>query len=295
MRDIGNSILITRVNSQNYTLTMCIDHIQGSIPADMTSEVIDHISDRFGSPNTLELKSKDELNRYGRYNRLLIWDNGACKLWYDHTLQRCDSLHNGRVCLVFHATALQQLSLSKQMKFHRYLSLFDFKCTRYDIALDDYSFTLNPAMIAEQAELGNFARFKKHEIMTDDFGAVTVAFGSRGRNGAGKYIRCYDKEHLSDGEIPAYRMELELSGDRSANAFRILCEANPNKLGPMFVKWLTKSICFYDRQSKPKVKELSRLKELEWWSSITTILSGDSYIGSVDSSNGIENRLIWVG
>jgi hypothetical protein len=99
--------------------------------------------------------------------------------------------------------------------------------------LDDFSRRLSPSWVADRFlanELIGFCspgitRGKSiREYYRTPFGGEPLAadsfyIGNRGRSGSGKFLRAYDKELQSNGEIPSYRLELEFSDRYSRQAF----------------------------------------------------------------------------
>lgn len=96
---------------------------------------------------------------------------------------------------------------------------FVLNVTRIDIYFDDYRKTLSAESIHLLAEEGFVSGFRKCRLVSEGYvgnkPGQTVYFGSRGKQGSGKYLRFYDKSVESKGEIDAYRMECEFSGEKA--------------------------------------------------------------------------------
>ena|SRR4028118_300417 len=107
--------------------------------------------------------------------------------------------------------------------FRRLHDDFKFQCSRLDMYIDDYKKRVSAEDIFGYYKNGQLFGFRAHHYHTSgaskELSGSSIMFGKRGKAGAGKYLRCYDKEAESGGKIKAFRFELELSGKRSRQHF----------------------------------------------------------------------------
>lgn len=148
---------------------------------------------------------------------------------------------------------------------------YDFRATRFDIALDDYTKRITPREVAAIACDRNFALASNYQVLLSgnrghQRQGFTVYFGSKKSE---KLTRYYDKEFESDGEIKSYRWELQLRDHRAHEAFCKYTDIESadwaSTAAPMLGGFVAGGIDFVDRSSGAR---LSRLKRLDWWQGI---------------------------
>jgi len=291
-------ILTGRVNSQIIEKkVLSVDWLQGTVPDCLLFELVKYVVE------LLNLKPIHNEYSFNRYDCSYAWETHGVYVLYDSNDTRSKKLHAGRITLVMPATALSSFDEETLFRLHKdFEKEFDFHCSRYDIAFDDYDKIISPSLVAEQAKLGNVTGYRKFEHRTgkcnigkpDTSAGETCTFGSRGRNGSGKYLRFYDKEKESNGEIPAYRMELEMSKDIARQGFDLVCKSdNINTM----VRWLGEllfgSIDFVDRQLNPTEKNIDRLSRLHWWQKIIAEY-GQYKLRNTRKIKTIETAIDWV-
>lgn len=137
----------------------------------------------------------------------------------NESTRRCDAY------LSIKAAVLKTVPINTLHWFFRRLhDDFKFQCSRLDIYIDDYKKRVSAEDIYEHYKAGKLFGFRAHHYHTSgaskDQSASSIMLGKRGKSGAGKYLRCYDKEAESGGKIKAFRFELELSGKRSRQHFK---------------------------------------------------------------------------
>lgn len=98
---------------------------------------------------------------------------------------------------------LAPMTLDERLGIMRFLlASDDWKCTRLDIANDYHGsgITIIPDLIAScmRGELSGAKVFEPHQKYRMEHGQPELAmdmvtFGTRGKNGSGRYVRCYDK------------------------------------------------------------------------------------------------------
>lgn len=185
---------------------------------------------------------------------------------------------------------LDTLSLLQLKKLCLLFLIYDFKATRIDFAIDDYSCPSIETFITH-AELGNFAGFRhrasgsgeqlreaSYQIYCSPYTpennstrrAYTLNFGGRGSD---KKLRIYDKEAESKGKVKATRFEAQFADEQANVRFQHLCKAYLNE--PIeAVQKLIGSLClgaidFIDRA----VDEVrSRCPRFAWWQELIDAL-----------------------
>lgn len=246
-----HSPVIPEINSH---FQLNIDYLRGTIPADRAVDLYWILVDTFGEPVCSELKPQSER---GFYDRLMSWP-GSSEFWYDSPDSMYRNSHKGRYCLTVHSKVLA----GNIARLFRELHQLNYRASRIDVAMDDFSQTMTLEQIHEAVDSGNITGYRRFEILSDKQGSITIAFGRRGRTGSGRYIRAY--EHYPE----VCRLELELSGRRADDLFTKLSNGPPEQWPGIMAESITSSITFIDRRAKPWEKNLCRIKPLAWWSAI---------------------------
>ena len=144
------------------------------------------------------------------------------------------------------------------------------KATRIDCAFDDYEPTKTPTQVWHDCCLHKkYTRFQKCGHITENgsFGTSsdTVTFGTRGKNGGGSYLRYYRKDLESDGDITAFRWEVEFSKLKAQEALFALAKCPDLEcFSALLGAFVGGSIDFVDR----KDRNLSRADRQMWWADI---------------------------
>lgn len=171
------------------------------------------------------------------------------------------------------ATALNSLELFSQKLLVDGLLSLGFRCTRIDVAIDDFSKTVTPSLIFDTFHAGNQKGYvrdphikwissgSKREGGTSN----SVYVGRRGKRGSGKLLRCYDKFMESGGEIDSMRLELEFSGTYSKTLFPYLAQADLDCWSQIMCSFFTGAVDFVDRSFSEVVGDCPRL---DWWQAI---------------------------
>lgn len=168
--------------------------------------------------------------------------------------------------------------------FRHLYSCYGFTPTRLDIALDDYAKTLPFETLVEALHQGNYVRFQDYNIH-QNFGRKggrgwTINLGSRKSD---KYYRYYDKSAESDGEIDAYRLEVELKDYKAKQVWKILMQLagkdetqNLQLYHEMLKEVVIGGIDFRDLGADSNT---TRCPRLAWW---------EEFVEYVNSSGGIQ-------
>ena len=145
-----------------------------------------------------------------------------------------------------------------------------FSFSHLDINIDDYKKRLDIKQMRRAVRKGHFTGFRKKTVKYEELGAddsegLSLAFGRRGRDGAGKRLIFYDKELESNGLIKAIRAELNLYGHLAQQAARHLAYSPLVNWGEIIRSWICSSIDFIRRPKTNDHKALSNCPRLPWW------------------------------
>jgi phage replication initiation protein len=170
-------------------------------------------------------------------------------------------------------------------------------CTRFDIALDDFTKSLwTWDDLKAAARAGNYAGPLQHDIRESakrgESEGMTVYFGSR-RSEA--FYRFYDKSIESDGEVDSYRMELELKRSKAHQAFTAWLEptiGNEEDTIEILRGFLMGNIQFLDRSKDDP--NLDRLDKLPFWAAMVELLGQGVKLSPVRAVPTIERCLEWL-
>lgn len=162
------------------------------------------------------------------------------------------------------------LSAVAPERVHELLGLligkYNFHYSRMDLKLDDYTKTVTPELAYAAYQRGNVSGFRSHHWHSSGSEQKgigrTLELGRRGKFGAGKFLRIYDKFIESAGKIDATRIELELSGEHCRQAATLLASTPFECLGKYIFDMIASSVDFVERDSSGR---LDRSKRLDWW------------------------------
>ncbi len=152
-------------------------------------------------------------------------------------------------------------------------------CARFDVAIDDYSKVLNLDEVKSAQDEGNFAYVETigyHESGErggKDKGK-TITFGSRHSEA---YVRFYDKNVESKGEIDAIRLESEFKDSKAQQLFEQWTSFDFQEDEQLCAKLLAGAalgtVRFCDRSSGDK--NLDRCDDLPWYEKLCdSVVSG---------------------
>jgi hypothetical protein len=176
---------------------------------------------------------------------------------------------------------LSGLSTSRCHNLVSYLSdRLGFRCTRFDIALDDFERRVDAATVVEAIENGHGCRFRNSKVITSRSGrgtpSTTVYMGARR-----KVVRFYDAEAVHG--IPADRWELQLRERRAGSFCRQYVEEfslerykgqdgvldgvrRSADIERFLAAAVVGSVDF--RDSSTGDKNIDRRSRLDWWASL---------------------------
>jgi hypothetical protein len=186
------------------------------------------------------------------------------------------------------SNAGQLLLLHFLTLFRRQVSTL--RCSRLDIALDDYSKQLSPSLFVAAIELGNYSGFRNGDyirnLRRDGF---TVYLGCRQSE---HFVRYYNKYVESGGAIDSYRFESEFKGKKSDFLFNLLCSAPTVEAAhSLLPQIIFGKINFFDEKSK----NLSRNPFCKWWSDFVSAVSSIRVFSpSPPKKTSIESKIGWI-
>jgi len=150
-------------------------------------------------------------------------------------------------------------------------NLLNLKCSRLDLAIDDYSKKLQFQQIEDAIKSQNRSGFRNARTVRNHqrrFGGWTVYLGARQSE---FMVRIYDKYAESKGVIDSYRWEAEIKGDTAKALFPLLLEfpASDKEYQSKLIDYAIGKIKFIN----PIDKNIARCPLLPWWSEWVEFIS----------------------
>lgn len=200
----------------------------------------------------------------GFYECATGWETGGLLAWSDGRPECWLSL-NGDSC--------DLIPPSMQREFCLSLKALGARGTRLDAALDiprDLISMEDVHRAARCDQVDGFRRYKPDREFNMGTGRVlsdTARFGTRGKDGSGRYVRVYDKGLESKGELDVVRLEAELTDDVGAQVFAFLCcSDSQDEFNRMLGEFAAGSIDFVDKSGAHRHRE--RFRRLQWFQRI---------------------------
>lgn len=250
---------------------------------------------RISCPNHYLQSLKDWLNMFftsetaddGRginnYSNRVYWPNGA-SISYDIDPDRSELLHNSKITLDIRGSALDALNDEGLFDLITGLKAFEAKCTRLDLFYDDYTRRILPYQVYAIAKRRDFAGTGyrsdcgvMYRTKTGKLGLSwdQVDFGTRGQNGSGRYLRCYDKWLESKGQFKCVRWEVEHTKLIAEGTYNALANAQDLSVFKTLIgNFVGGSITFVHR--KTGEKNVKRLVVYKFWSEILADIGADA-------------------
>jgi len=266
-----------------------MDWVQGTIPFEKMDLVFSYLTSMCGS--------NPEVYNHGflGYQAAAEWHPYGIKLMWDLDMGN-RMRHGNRILLQIGGTGLGCFPAPSLHQFCRDLCVkFSFKCSRTDLCFDDYEKIIRPQEVTEFANQGSYKGFRKHKPIIErqrsgELLGDSIYFGTRGKNGAGKYLRCYGKDLESDGEVDAVRWEVEFSKER-ANAvfFELAMSADVTEFASKLAMFIGGAIDFIEYNGK----RCDPIDRLAFWEQILDAL-GAAEIRCPQPEQSIETAMEWV-
>jgi DNA relaxase NicK len=214
--------------------------------------------------------------------------DSSCVLGYNWF---ADSPTRGEAIITISGSLLARLSMERCHDFLKTLYELGAHCTRFDIAVDDFTKSyfdyekLDSALAA-----GNFkgARPKSYSCTRDGDGGWKATVGKRGNN---IYRRFYNKAVQSKGAIDAYRYEVEYLNGHAKSIFESFCTLNHEAILDFCSQLLGGAVDFIDRSQSDRA---SRSPRLDWWDDFVSVLGGAIQWSVPRLVRTIEKTIKWV-
>jgi len=203
------------------------------------------------------------------------------KFWFDSPSENSPHAH---LLISLTGKVLGGLPVVKVWELCRFLiEVHQVKFTRVDIALDDYAKSVKYADVAEAAIAGNYAYVKQispyitYERDTTLDNAFTVYIGSIQSD---KFVRFYNKDRESNGEINSYRWEMEAKDESAHKLITDWLEIPGDyfeELSPCFLAGKILGIVEFVYRKKigfAKQKNITRMERYDWWKSFVNSVGG---------------------
>jgi hypothetical protein len=281
-----------KMDVKGHERVLGIDWIQGTVSCEKLPAFYDYLCEITGTePEVFEhgLLCFQRHAVFHPFGIKLAWDVDEKNLQFHNyraILQLC-----GEACGCFPAESLYQFCWDLCTKFA-------FSCTRCDLAFDDFQRIKTPEEVYReccQGEDKKYAGLRRHRFICEERSngektGETLYFGTRGKDGSGKFVRCYDKKLESQGAIDSIRWEVEFSKER-ANAifFKIALSLTFEEFVTHIALFLGGAMDFIDR----KGAHLDRSQRLEFWQKIIDIL-GSASIRNPQPVKTVEKAKAWV-
>lgn len=258
--------------------------LQGSFERIAFDAVLSEFASWFGPP----------AHRGGiwRYSARYSWESGAF-IAYDPTDIDNPSDHFS-ICIP--GSVLLSQDGSALIDLLRTLHRLGFRPTRLDAAFDDYSWIIDPLRVLLTALSGDVSGFRTLGIAgrtcNDGHMGITAAFGTRGKDGGGKYLRVYDKFAESGGVTDCVRWEVEFADEHAKSAFAQLLQADsPEYLATVLSSFVGGCVDFPKRSGRKG--HLDRLPRHSWWLSLKEQM-GHAKTLAYRQETTMERRKEWV-
>ena len=238
-----------------------LDYVAGSFPGDKLTDV------RILVEQVTRSRFSDEYSPVRWFHRCYRTPDSTCL--YSHP--RSPGQNHG--ALVLPGKVLAALSPSDCRFLVIELSLLGFKPTRLDVRIDDFTKTLTPNLVKEAFERHDITGFNlkteatliKNIVRGRSLGE-TIYIGKRGKNGSGKFIRCYTKWIESKGQIDSNRFEIEFTENYAKDLFSVLISMELSSWVEVMIACVTGAVDFIDRQSPDGIrKDVANCPRLTWW------------------------------
>ena len=275
-------------------LTACVDWIQGVGCTDRQQFdfVLGEISNIF--QDVFEIDDKPIFT--GRtFQHCRRSPKGAKVAWnfIDNEVRRGDI--DWWICLP--ATMLRGASTYLLRRFIGFLVDMGFKCTRIDLALDDYTKSLNKADFVTACDNEKHHGFQSYgeqwQVTAKKPKGWTFYMGSFGSD---KLYRLYDKSVESDGEIDAFRLEGQYRDDYAKQIFGFLHTCSNSH--ETFLRTVTNVVCFlidFFEGKRGKEKGKNKFVRSEFWQTFLDFAGAEKIkLGCGRVKSSLDRSITWI-
>lgn len=244
-----------------------------------------------------ESELREDVRGHFGYAHRMEWLSGVSLNFDDPDMVK--SVHRGCVTLDCPGKALDELSPRNLLLLLEFCQRSGGNCTRLDAFFDDFDKVIMPSDFGEIVRRRDFTGLKRWTRIEsgkfDDLLHDEIAFGGRGRKGNGTYLRIYDKNLESDGDIDSVRYEVEFTRKKAAKAQKMLVQANRDNdvdgFACMCGRLVTGCIDFVHRTGE---KHVSRLSRLDFWAELIARIGEGIRIRIARKIDSVTTKISWV-
>jgi DNA relaxase NicK len=278
---------ITGAKCQN-SLSVSIDYLRVVLPISRSEYTLEAIDLLFKDYLSLALNFLEDIPyscgrkfAHGHRNH----DN-TCILGYNWS-----SDDTGEAIITISGSSLARLDMERTYLFVQTLHNLSARCTRIDIAIDDFTKSYFDYERLETAvRAGNFfgARPESYSCKYDGDNGWLVTVGKRCNS---VFRRFYNKSIASKGEVDSYRFEVEYKNDHSKTIFDTICTLDFDAVLDFISKLASGSVDFIDRSCSDRA---DRCPRLGWWDEFIQVIGGSLRWSVPRIVRTIEKTIKWV-
>lgn len=170
-----------------------------------------------------------------------------------------------------------------------------FKCTRFDVAFDDFEKRVSFDTVLDAIDAGNYARFKNYSVTYSSSRGKQVGISIyMGSKDGDKRLVMYDKAVESGGKIDSHRFESRHRNDLADQIFRDYTSIETGDfedLAPAFLGAVVfGTVDFVDKVSGDR---LQRRVPLPWWQELTGLF-GQLRFSRPRPPQTIKRKMEWL-
>ena len=188
------------------------------------------------------------------------------------------------------ATMLKGCSVGLLRRFMKFLFDMNFNCTRIDLAIDDYTKSIEKDTFIQACDNDFHHGFHSYGEQWQKTRAKPKGWTFyMGSFGSDKLYRFYDKSVESNGQIDSYRLEGQFRDTNAKIIFNHLLQ-QPNSDRDFLKEIASVTYSLIDFYSGDRDKKI----RLDWWENFRNLVeASDIEIGSGRSKTTIERSLEW--
>lgn len=198
---------------------------------------------------------------------------------------------SGEAVINISGTLLARLDMERMHSFMQVLYNIGARCTRIDIAIDDFTKSyFDYEKLESSVRAGNFlgARRESYSCKYDGDDGWLVTVGKRSNS---VFRRFYNKSIDSEGKIDSHRFEVEYKNDHSKTIFDTICTLDLDAVLPFTFQLAAGAVDFIDRSQADRA---SRCPRLVWWDNFIQILGGALRWSVPRVVRTLEKSINWV-
>lgn len=285
---IGKNIGKLDIGERKAALT--VDGIRGTVPFEKLDCLIQYFK------QICQVNPEHRDYSQNKYQVSAIFEPFGITIEWDVDEKRRKQ-HKNRILLTMSGSSLSGFPADSLFKLIQDLHFkFWFKGTRSDLAFDDYQKIIRPSEVNEFAKQGSYKGFGVHEFRegskkSGESEGATIYFGKRGKNGSGKFLRFYDKDIESKGEIDAVRWEVEFTKQKAQKVlFELAMSEDLQEFSIKIGAFIGGAIDFVEQSDCGKYNPIDRLA---FWEQILHHL-GAAVLRCPRPDGSIETTMEWI-